>query len=65
MITLYDYRGMFTDESQLVRIFDNGNEVVYEGAFDELPDELEDSEISSFDYMDKSSFDGYIGININ
>ena len=65
-MNLYAYRRYFTDERQLVRIFNtNNNELIYEGNFNNMPEEYDDCEISSIDttYPIKN-FDGYIGVNV-
>lgn len=62
---LYELRELFIDESQLVRVYDATDDVelIYEGNFDMLPEELEDEEVSSLDNVYKDN-DGYFGINI-
>lgn len=67
MLTIYDFISLLTDDNPLVRVYDISDEVVptlYEGYFDEMPDELQEATISSIDtpYAD---FDGYIGINVD
>ena len=64
-MTLYDFRYLLTDGSQLVRIYDlTSEENVYEGEFDDMDSYLEDYEIMSIDGVYKFDFDGYITINI-
>ena len=64
-MTLYDFRYLFVDDSQLVRIYDITSEKnVFEGEFENLPTELEDYEVMSIDTIYKIDFDGYITINI-
>lgn len=62
---LYTLRGLFADDSQLVRIFDLNNdaEMIYEGEFSDLPMSLENYEVSSIDNIYPDN-DGYVGINI-
>ena len=64
-MTLYDLRYLFTDESQLVRIYDiTSEENVYEGEFDNMDPYLEEYEVMSIDTVYKFDFNGYITINI-
>ena len=64
-MTLYDLRYLFTDDSQLVHIYDiTSEENVFEGEFEDLPTELEDYEVMSIDTIYKFDFDGHITINI-
>lgn len=64
-MTLYDLRYLFTDESQLVRIYDiTSEENVYEGEFDDMDSYLEGYEVMSIDAVYKFDFNGYITINI-
>ena len=64
-MTLYDFRYLFVDNSQLVRIYDiTSDKKVFEGEFENLPTELEDYEVMSIDTIYKIDFDGYITINI-
>lgn len=67
MMTLYDLREMFIDDSQMIRIYDIAKEDnIYEGEFRDIPDEYEDYEISSIDSVYPTiNFDGYITINID
>lgn len=60
---LYDFRGLLTDESQPVRIYNVNNdcELMYEGDFDRMPNVLEDYEITSVDSLYTYSFDGFMG----
>lgn len=62
---LYTLRGLFADDSQLVRIFDLNNDakMIYEGEFSDLPMSLENYEVSSIDNIYPDN-DGYVGINI-
>ena len=65
-MTLYEFRELFIDESQEVKIYDISSDdvdLIYEGYFDEMPDEFEDLEISSLDnvYNDMR----YVGINVD
>ena len=64
-MTLYDLRYLFTDESQLVRIYDiTSEENGYEGEFDNMDSYLEEYEVMSIDTVYKFDFNGYITINI-
>lgn len=65
MFTLYDLRELFIDDNQLVRIYDSNADQIYMGCFDELPDDMENCEITSIDNVYQIDFDGYIGINID
>lgn len=59
---LYDFRGLLTDESQPVRIYDLNNDcdLLYAGDFDKMPSVLENYEIASIDSLYKCSFDGFM-----
>jgi hypothetical protein len=64
-MTLYEFRCLFLDDSQEVKIYNiNGDDipVIFEGEFCDLPEEYEDIEISSIDnvYGDCN----FIGINV-
>lgn len=64
-MTLYDFRYLFVDDSQMVKIYNLNGEnipVIFEGEFSALPEEYEDLEISSID----SVYGGcdFIGINV-
>ena len=64
-MTLYEFRELFIDESQEVKIYDISSDdvdLIYEGYFDEMPDEFEDLEISSLDNVYNDM--GYVGINV-
>lgn len=64
-MSIYELRELFTDDSQLIRIYDIGaNENIYEGEICDVPEYLEDAEICSIDTVYKIDFDGYITINI-
>ncbi len=64
-MTLYDLRYLFTDDSQLVRIYDTTSEEnVFEGEFADMDSYLEDYEVMSIDTIFKADYDGYITINI-
>ena len=64
-MTLYDLKDLFTDDSQLIKVYDlTSEEIVYEGELAELPYELEDYEVGSIDTVYKIDFDGYITFNI-
>lgn len=70
-MTLYDFRNLLTDDSQLVDIYDYADEdsdptLVFSGEFTELPDEYEDYDIVAIDsvYPDHS-FNGHLGLCIN
>lgn len=63
-MTLYEFRCMFVDDSQQVKIYNLSYEnlpVIFEGEFCDLPEEYEDIEISSID----SIYGGYDFIPIN
>lgn len=64
-MTLYEFRCLFFDDSQQVKIYNlNGENIptIFEGEFCDLPVEYEDLEISSIDNV----FGGidFIGINV-
>ena len=65
-MTLYEFRELFIDESQEVKIYDISSDdvdLIYEGYFDEMPDVFEDLEISSLDNVYNDM--GYVGINVD
>jgi hypothetical protein len=65
-MTLYEFRELFIDESQEVKIYDISSDdvdLIYEGYFDEMPDVFEDLEISSLDNVYNNM--GYVGINVD
>ena len=64
-MSVYELKELFTDDSQLIRIYDtDADENIYEGEFCDVPEYLEDAEICSIDSVYKIDFDGYITINI-
>jgi len=66
MITLYDLKELFVDDSQLIRIYDTETEEnMFEGEFCDMPEEYEDCEAMSIDSVWAVDFDGYITINIS
>ena len=68
MFTIYDLCKMFVDDNPLIRIYDCSDPeiaVVYEGYYDDMPEFLQDCEVSSIDNPYPTDFDGYIGINVD
>ena len=64
-MTIYELRGLFIDERQMCYIWAlESEEEIFRGQMSDIPEEIEDIEISSLDniYPDNK---GYIGINID
>lgn len=64
---LQTLRDLFVDDTQDVRIYDLSGDVpniIYEGAFGDMPEELDYQEIMSIDILDRIN-DGFLGINID
>lgn len=65
MLTIYDFMEMFVDKSDIfVRIYDISGDadVIFEGYGNDIPENLEDYEISSLDNPDGT---GIVGINVD
>ena len=60
------FMDLFTDASQLIRIFDisRNSIILFEGEIDEIPHELNRFFVISIDTMIEDEFDGFLGINI-
>lgn len=64
---LQSLRDLFVDDTQDVRIYDLSGDVpniMHEGAFGDMPEELDYQEIMSIDILDRIN-DGFLGINID
>lgn len=64
-MTIYEFRELFIDERQMCYIWAlESEEEIFRGQMSDVPEEIEDIEISSLDniYPDNK---GYIGINID
>ena len=65
MLTIYDFMEMFVDKSDIfVRIYDISvdADVIFEGYGNDIPENLENYEISSLDNPDGT---GIVGINVD